>query len=301
MSEVASIEVREKPRTSRAVLLTSTRTAGSMANHGRPTSLRRRHVARSPPARRPSFRNGLRFRSAGAEPECVRRHADPELDLPDRPGVVQLPGGLALSVVADDAVPVTGQLRAAGPLPVARPAHDRCRRPAGRRRLVVHHPALLAGELSRRRIMGNWGREVNFHNVAGDAGPTGGHRLGLRQRRLVARPRLASRRQPRRSSPSSRTHRTRTFRCRRSEPRHAGTRTSSISSPGAPTGARCTRAPLTVWADGSEHAAISPQQHQHRSAGEGPRRQLVRPALDAALGGRLHRRLSGESRPCDSP
>ena len=133
---------------------------------------------------------------------------------------------------------------------------------------------------------GNWGREVNFHNVAGDAGPGGG--IGWSFGSGVSS--LALDWLPGQSAPQFTI-----------EPNHPN---ENLLLPPVSRDTWHTyvvhfvagRTDDTTPHAGCDHglgrrlrhAGHQPQQHQHRAARARPRRQLVRAALDAALGGRLH-------------
>ena len=173
---------------------------------------------------------------------------------PSDPRVVQLPGGVALPVVADDAVPLAGQLPAAEPLPAARPARHRRRRSARLGRLVVHHPALLARRATlvepRDRGAGRSTSTTSPATRARNGGVGWGFGSGVSSLALDWLPGA-----PSPQIASNRTRPTRTTRCRCQPRRLAHVRRALHRRPHRRQ--HRARGSVTVWADGSDTPAIS--------------------------------------------
>ena len=141
------------------------------------------------------------------------------------------------------------------------------------RRLVVRDRTELAGRSWTLTRHGSWGRQVNFHNVAGDVGS------GCGERRLCSRARLGSRTLRRRSSRSNTTTGASRTTCRRHRAA-CSRRTLSTSSPAALTGRPCAPAHSPSGAEPVELAGHRSLQHQHT-----PARRRRHPKMDAAMGG----------------
>ena len=256
-----------------------------LADVQRPTPLASLHARR--PRRHCSvlwFR--LRRRHEQHRPRRLRRHPHSELHHAERPQLEQLPGGLALRHVADDAVHLAGQLRPPGPLPAARsPAHRLVRPPPG---ATTGGSSFSATGPRRYPAVEPWqlGPRGQLPQRCRRCRPGWWDRLELRERRLVARARLAPRSKCAavhgRAEPSER------------EPAPAAGQPRHVAHVRRPLrrGPHRQHHPARRRDHGLgrrlRHAGHQPQQHQHGAAGARPRRQLVRAAVDAALGGRLH-------------